>query len=318
MVLKKRILNRIIITTATLFTLFLLTLVPKTSVLDVPESLEYVDYTLENSVIYLIDQYDYVARTAVALEHNSDIDKKAKQMLEFLIISGKEESKIPSGFKAIIPSDTKILSVEYVEGTIKVNFSKNILEIDEKNENKMIESIVYTLTSIENVKNVIIYVEGDILTKLPSGKILPTSLDRSYGINREYNITTYKNIDKVTIYYLGKYNDTIYYVPVTKYIDGGSDKIDVIIQELSNGSLYHHNLISYLNNNTKVLNKKIGNDDICLTFNENIFDNLDTYNILEEVINSISLSIGDNYNVKEVIFKFDNKEIYKSVVKTIE
>ena len=54
------------------------------------------------------------------------------------------------------------------------------------------------------------------------------------------------------------------------------------------------------------------------TFNENIFDNLDTYNILEEVINSISLSIGDNYDVKEVIFKFDNKEIYKSVVKTIE
>ena len=85
-------------------------------------------------IIYLIDQYDYVARTAVALEHNSNIDKKAKQMLEFLIISGKEESKIPSGFKAIIPSDTKILSVEYVEGTIKVNFSKNILEIDEKDD----------------------------------------------------------------------------------------------------------------------------------------------------------------------------------------
>ena len=231
---------------------------------------------------------------------------------------GKEESKIPSGFKPVIPSDTKILSVEYVEGTIKVNFSIEFLNIEEFNESKVIESIVYTLTSIENVKNVIIYVNGDVLTKLPSGKILPTSLDRGYGINKEYDITTYKNIDKITIYYLSKYNDNIYYVPVTKYIDGGSDKIDVIVQELSKGSLYHNNLISYLNNNTKILNKRNDNSSIYLTFNENIFDNIDTYNILEEVINTISLSIGDNYDVDEVIFNYNGKEIYKSVIKTIE
>ncbi len=318
MVLKKRILNRIIITSATLFTLFLLTLMPKTNVLEVEKKLEYVDYTLESNVIYLIDQYDYVSRTTVALEHNEKIDQKAKELLELLIISGKEESKIPSGFKPVIPSDTKILSVEYVEGTIKVNFSIEFLNIEEFNESKVIESIVYTLTSIENVKNVIIYVNGDVLTKLPSGKILPTSLDRSYGINKEYDITTYKNIDKITIYYLSKYNDNIYYVPVTKYIDGGSDKIDVIVQELSKGSLYHNNLISYLNNNTKILNKKNDNSSIYLTFNENIFDNIDTYNILEEVINTISLSIGDNYDVDEVIFNYNGKEIYKSVIKTIE
>ena len=291
---------------------------PKTNVLEVEKKLEYVDYTLESNVIYLIDQYDYVSRTTVALEHNEKIDKKARNLLELLIISGKEESKIPSGFKPIIPSDTKILSVEYVEGTIKVNFSNEFLNIEEFNESKVIESIVYTLTSIENVKNVIIYVNGDVLTKLPSGKILPTSLDRSYGINKEYDITTYKNIDKITIYYLSKYNDNIYYVPVTKYIDGGSDKIDVIVQELSKGSLYHNNLISYLNNNTKILNKRNDNSSIYLTFNENIFDNIDTYNILEEVINTISLSIGDNYDVDEVIFNYNGKEIYKSVIKTIE
>lgn len=316
--LKRRILSRIIITTATLFTLFLLTLIPKTETLDIPQSLEYVDYSLESNVVYLLDQYDYVARTTVALEHNSEIDKKAEELIELLIISGKEESKIPSGFKPIIPPDTKVLSIEYVEGTIKVNFSKDLLEIDEKSEDRMIESIVYTLTSIENVRNVIIYVEGDVLTKLPSGKLLPTSLDRSYGINKEYDITTYKNIDKVIIYYLSKYNDDIYYVPVTKYIDSGSDKIDVIVHELTNGSLYHNNLMSYLNSNTKVIEKEETEDGICLTFNEYLFDNIDTYNILEEVINTISLSIGENYNIEEVIFNYDGKEIYKSVVKTIE
>lgn len=316
--LKRRILSKLIITTATLFTLLLLTLIPKTEVIEVQQELKYVDYSLENNVVYLVDQYDYVARTVVALEHNSEIDKKAKELLELLILSGKEESKIPSGFKAIIPPDTSILSVEYVEGTIKVNFSKELLDVSQENESKMIEAIVYTLTSIENVKNVIIYVDGDVLTKLPSGKLLPTSLDRSYGINKEYDITTYKNVDKVTVYYLSEYNNDIYYVPVTKYINGGSDKIDVIIQELSNGSLYHSNLMSYLNSNTKVIDKKEENDSISLTFNEYLFDNIDTYNILEEVINTISLSIGENYDIEEVIFNYEDKEIYKSVVKTIE
>ena len=41
-------------------------------------------------------------------------------------------------------------------------------------------------------------------------------------------------------------------------------------------------------------------------------------NILEEVIYSISLSIRDNYDVNEVVFTVDGKEITKSVIKNIE
>ena len=40
--------------------------------------------------------------------------------------------------------------------------------------------------------------------------------------------------------------------------------------------------------------------------------------ISEEVINTLSLSIGENLDIEEVIFKYDNKEICKSVIKTIE
>ena len=316
--LKAKILNRIIITTAALFTLFLLTLIPKVETLDVKQNLEYVNYDLSENVIFLCDQYNYVAKTTVALEHNKQIDKKAKQLLEILIKNGKEESKIPSGFKAIIPQDTKILSLEYVEGVIKVNFSKEILEIKEDFEDKMIESIVYTLTSIDNVKHVIIYVEGDVLTKLPSGKHLPTSLDRSYGINKEYDLTTYKNVEAVTVYYVSKYNDYIYYVPVTKYTNDERNKIDIIIEQLTIGSLDKSNLMSYLDSNTKLLDTNISENTVKMVFNEYIFNNTDTREILDEVITSINLSIRDNYDVNEIIFDYENKEIYKSVIKTIE
>ena len=84
----------------------------------------------------------------------------------------------------------------------------------------MIEAIVYTLTSIDEVKKIILYVDGDILNKLPqTGKNLPSTLDRTFGINKEYDITSMKDIEDVTIYYINKYNNDYYYVPVTKYVN---------------------------------------------------------------------------------------------------
>ena len=49
-----------------------------------------------------------------------------------------------------------------------------------------------------------------------------------------------------------------------------------------------------------------------------MFNDDDIEDILEEVIYTICLSINDNYNVKEVVFNVDNKEIYKTVLKSIE
>ena len=61
----------------------------------------------------------------------------------------------------------------------------------------MIEAIVYTLTSIDQVDKVIIYVEGDILTKLPKTKInLPSTLDRTFGINKEFDSNQYQRYNR--------------------------------------------------------------------------------------------------------------------------
>ena len=54
---------------------------------------------------------------------------------------------------------------------------------------------------------------------------------------------------------------------------------------------------------------------ICLS---DIFDDINTKDILEEVIYTISMSIDANYEVKSVIFNVENEEIHKSVLKSIE
>lgn len=317
--IKKKLYRKIAVTSAALFALFLLYLIPKNEYnLDVKQELSYVNNDVIKNEVFLLDSYEFIGRTQVVI-NETEINKKAKELLEVLINGSAGESKIPNGFKAIIPSGTSINSIVFNDGILKVDFSKELLDIKESLEEKMIEAIVFTLTSIEEIDKVIIYVEGNVLTKLPKTKInLPSVLDRSYGINKEYDLKNTSNIQGVTTYYVSKYNDNTYYVPVTKYTNDSRDKINVIVENLSSSHIYNSNLMSYLNNNAKLLSVEQSVDSLDLVFNSYIFSNVEEKHILEEVLYTINLSIRDNYDVKSVSINVDEEEIYKSVLKTIE
>ncbi len=320
--LKKIITKKILVTTIALVALLLLYLIPKTTKFQeqLPQELEYVEMKVNTNIVYLLDSYNFLGRTEVVTNtSNRTIETKVKELMEILIKGGTLQDKIPSGFNSILPSDTKILSLKYEDNLLKINLSKELLDVSEELEEKMIEAIVYTLTSIEEIHNIILYVEGDVLTQLPKTKThLPSTLNRQFGINKKYDLETYKDINQVTIYYLNKYNDQYYYVPVTKYINDKREKIQIIIDELSSSYVYDSNLMSFLSNNTKLLSVEKVDDLMQLEFNEYIFNDNINEQILEEVIYTICLSIKDNYNVKEVSIGVENKEIIKKVLKKIE
>ncbi|MDD3341766.1 MAG: GerMN domain-containing protein [Bacilli bacterium] len=321
--LKRITVKRLLITSSAIMALFLIYLIPSENTYhlkDIKQNLEYVNASAEMAEVYLLNKNDYLTRASVSVTTNKeDIGARATELLQYLILSSKMESKIPSGFKAYLPEGTEIQNVRMENGVLKVEMNEQVLDIDEKLEEKMVEGIVYTLTGIDGVDKVILYVNGSILTKLPKTKLnLPNTLDRSFGINKDYQITSYKDVKKVTVYYLDSFNDNYYYVPVTKYLNDSRDKISIIIDELTASSSYDTNLMSFLNSNTKLMSFNQSDDVLNLVFNSYIFDDVDTRSVLEEVIYTISLSVADNYDVKEVSFTVNDKEIYKSVLKTIE
>ena len=320
--LKKRSIRKILASFSVLFAMVLVYLVPKDKEysLDIKKTVFYRDKNVILKTVYLLDQNDYVARSKiVSNKKDLEVIDKAKELLDVLIIDSKSESLVPNGFKQIIPSDTKILGIKFEDGLLKVNFSKEILDVSLEYEEKMIESIIYTLTSIDEVKKIIIYVDGDILSKLPKSNInLPSTLDRNYGVNKDFKLTKVDNYQKVTVYYINKFNDNYYYVPVTKYLNDDRDKIKIIVDELSSSYVYNTNLMSFLNNNTKLLSSSLEGDILNLTFNKYLFNNIEDKDILEEVIYTISLSMADNFDIKEVNFIVEDNEIYKSVIKTLE
>lgn len=313
--LKKISIRKIMLSSLALFAMFLIYIIPSNEkTLDIKEELEYVNTNIESSPIFLMDQNSYVALTSVAV-NDTNIENKARQLIKVLTIGGMD-SKIPSGFSAIIPPNTEILSLSYEEGLIKVDFSKDLLDVSKDLEEKMVESIVYTLTSIDGVDKVIIYVEGDILTKLPKTKInLPSTLDKSFGINKEFDLTSTKDITDVTIYYINQISDNYYYVPVTKYINDDRDKASIIIDELASNFDYNKNLMSFLNDGTKLVSSEIQDGNMYLQFNEDILNDAVGEDISKETLDMISLSIGANYDVKEVVFNVGDRELYKIALK---
>ena len=76
--------------------------------------------------------------------------------------------------------------------------------------------------------------------------------------------------------------------------------------------------MSFLNYNVKLLDYRQEDDVLHLNFNNYLFDDVSSKNILEEVVYSICLSVRDNYDVNTVVFNVEGEEILKSVIKNIE
>ena len=315
--LKKMSIRKIIMATFTLMVLLILCLIDKNDK-EIELDTSNIEYIYSNMLdsIYLLDKNDYVALTSITT-CDCDILDKSKDLLNGLIIDGAKSAIIPNGFRSIIPTGTSILGVKLDNKVLTVNFSKEILDISSEYEEAMIESIVYTLTSIEGIDKVNIQVEGKELTKLPhSKKNIPTSLDKSYGINKVYDINNTKDIDSITLYYVNSYNDNKYYVPVTKYINNDSqDKIKVIIEQLSNSLTYESNLMSYLSDSAKLLDYEIDDKTIKLNFNNMILSDISSNNILEEVVYTIGYSINEVVDVDEVVFYVNNEKICNFLLK---
>lgn len=304
--------KRITIATLALIILGLLCLFPsKNNNLEIEQKTKYNSNYLENS-IYLLDKDEYVARVNILYKSNNDLSK-IKEIIESLTINSSKKEYIPNGFTPLIPEGTKLLNFDLQNNILKINFSKDILKVNQNNEEKMIEALIYSLTTIDNVKKIMIFVEGNQLQELPhSKKSLPLTLDRNYGINKVYNIDNIKNTTKTTVYFINKFNDYYYYVPVTKINNEKASKIEIIIEELKSSPNIQTNLMSFLNSNTGLLNYEILEDSINLSFNKYLLDDFEKENILEEVKYAIALSVKDSYEVSTLNFYVSDKLIDSS------
>lgn len=303
--LRKKAIRKIFITTFTVFTLFVLYLIPvklHDDTLNINYDLEYVNRNYTNEV-YLLGSNNFLVKAEVLISEENT-SSKVREIIAYLTLGGKE---LPNGLKGIIPQNTRVEEVVIEGNTAIINFSEELFKVNSNLEERMIEAIVYSVTSLEGIDSVKIKVNGVFVSVLPSSKKkLPEVLTKDFGINKVYDINNRNGINKVVIYYLNRISNNNYYVPVTKYVNDSRDKIKIIIDNLSTNYLYDTNLMSFLNQNAKLVNYVEEDGVMVLNFNEHLFNN---DNLLEEVSYSISYSVFDNYDVETVLLEVNGKEI---------
>lgn len=257
--------------------------------------------------LYIIDNNDYVSRISV-LKTTDDVMENITYIINTLTENTTESTYISNSFSPIIPSGTVVRTIFLENGLLKINFSSEFLNISASYEVKLIEALVFSLCEFSEVDEIMIFVEGEHLIKLPnSNQSLPITLDKSYGINKIYDINTLKNSSSTVSYYLGFDGFDTYYIPITKYENIDSEKIEVIIKNLKSSPINQTNLISYLKASASLEYYEILENSVMLSFNNELLADLNDFQILEEVRYSIFLSIRDTYNISSVIFESTNE-----------
>lgn len=305
--LRTKALRKIFLTTLTLFVLLTVFTITNSKTENVLKTnLEIEDIAgFKTDVIYLLNDKGLLVKTKILLEGNTDEEKINKLLLN--LTEGSSNS-FPEGLKKLIPKGTVVNNVMVGNNLVTVDFSRELLKVSSDMEKPMVTAIVYSIMELGNYEGVSILVDGKVLDKYPNSlEEIPSVINKSIGINKNFSITSYNNINKVVIYYLENIDNNLYYVPVTKYVNDERDKIKIIVEELASSYIYESNLMSFLNSNVRLLDYKEDNDIMYLNFNDYLFDGNDK--ILEEVLYSLAYSVFDNYNVSMVSFMVNGQRI---------
>lgn len=297
--LRKKALKRIGLTTLVLF-IMLVTFSFDMLSQDKNTNLDEVEYVsnLNTTHIYLLNKDNYLVKVDILI-NPEDVCKQALEILKNLYTSNKKYNNL----KGLIPSNTKINKIDYVNNTLIIDFSSDLLKVNKDLEEKVIESIVYSLLEIKGVNNIQIKIDGKIVNKLEKSNItLPDILDNSLGINKTFAINSLKDIQSVVLYYVFNNDNSDYYVPVTKYINSREDKVKIIIDSLKGSFTSSTNLKSYLNYKD-IKDYSLDNDILTITFNSLNDENL------ESVTYTLACSVFDSTDIKKVIFEVKDKII---------
>lgn len=307
--LRTKAIRKIFLTTLTVFillTVFTITNYNNDNDNVLRTNLEIEDIAgLKTNVIYLLNDEDLLVQDRVLLD-GSSVEEKIEKLL-INLIEGSTCS-FADGLSKVIPKGTIIKNVMVGNKYVTIDFSKELLNVSEEKEKSMITAIVYSVMDLDDFLGVSILVEGDNLEEYPNSKEkINKILDKRIGINKNYDITSLNNINRVVIYYLENINDDLYYVPVTKYVNDDREKINIIIEELASSYIYESNLMSFLNSNVSLLEYEEKENIMSLNFNDYLFDGNDK--VLEEVLYSIAYSVFDNYDVSMVSFEVNGEII---------
>ncbi len=263
--------------------------------------------------LYFIDAYGMVASQTIELPLEAS-HQVATQVLEHLVVGGPISSKIPNGFRAVLPEGTEILGLNIQEdGIIVVDVSEEFTDYHLEDEIRILEAMTYSLTQFDNIDKMKLRINGYEQEVMPvNGTPIGNGYTRERGINvMQTDTIDYTQSEAVTMYYPSEYNSTRYYIPVTQYIHQNEEnKYRSLIEALIDGPKYSALQITHVfNPQTALTDVPVLSDGVLeIEFNDRILQDTDKAIISDEVMETLVRTLTEDRAVEAVHIKVENVE----------
>ncbi|NRD76039.1 GerMN domain-containing protein [Bacillus sp. BRMEA1] len=264
--------------------------------------------------LYLIDKNGYVVPQTINLPQTKSI---AKQALQYLVANGPVTNMLPNGFRAVLPEDTQVsVDVNKDNGVATVNFSKEFKNYQPEDEQKILQSITWTITQFKEIKSVKLKMNGHELTQMPvKGTPISENLSRADGINLDMtDVVDITNTKPITVYFIGGEEGSYYFVPVTRRISNNEkDNVAAAVNELIKGPSVKSNLVSAFMPDAKLLNTPVNEQGkVTLNFNKNIYGSFTKDVVSQQLLDELVLSVTEQNGINKVSVEVDGKAELKN------
>src|SRR5699024_1641939 len=220
--------------------------------------------------IYLLDEKGLVVPQTLELPKTKSA---ATQALEYLVVDGPVTELLPNGFQAVLPAGTEVIGTNLQDdGTLVVDLSEEVKNYQAEDEVKILEAMTHTLTQIESVEKIKLWINGEEQTVMPvSDTPLSEGYSRANGINMDVKEKPDLQHSKaMTVFYPKSYQGDISFVPVTTYINNRhTDEFTSIVQTLLEGPSQQFGTQEVFNDLTELVEEPTLSDGVLhLEFSE--------------------------------------------------
>lgn len=194
--------------------------------------------------VFLRDAHGYLAPLTIRLEGEEKAATESAQAMaeatiDWLTQDAQRKHRLPEGFEAVLPEQTKVESVRLdpTSATVAVDFAA-LPKLPAKQERQVLEAMVWSLTEIPGLDRVKLTIQGQPIRSLPSsGLPVEEILTRGIGINVEQaqGVNLSRSMG-VTLYFAA--NSPAgegYFVPITRLVERHPDRARIAIDELIKG-----------------------------------------------------------------------------------
>ncbi|MDD2573359.1 MAG: GerMN domain-containing protein [Bacillota bacterium] len=257
---------------------------------------------IRDTVLYYRDSDGYLVPVSVNIEWEEGIARAALQRL----ISDTDLSVMAqdTGLYSAVPEGTEVLGLTIRDGLAKVDLSAEALNYGTvKEEELMLNSVVYTLTEFNTVDSVQFMIEGDVMETLKFGTSTSGPIERE-DINTAGDVAG----SRVTIYF-HRTNEKgyEYFVPVTLGTGTAGEDMDAALKCLLGGPPGGSGLKSSIPDNVSINGMGIKNGIAYLNFGKGIFDYKGGDSVAENIVKSIALTLKEYPAVTGVVFLVDGQ-----------